>query len=194
MGYLMEQLGQIIAPLNEAAPPDVRTLDWFKFERLVTLLFEHEGFHVERYCDSNSDGGIDFAATKQGVTFGVKCKHWQASHVDVDGVNAFLAALRDRNMRNGFIVTLAGYTEEAIEHGRRTGIDLMDEPMLLENLEAVKWRFNSAFVSLWGDDVKTCPQCEAPTVLRVALKDEYGGRRIWGCSAFPNCTFKLALN
>jgi hypothetical protein len=68
----------------------------------------------------------------------------------------------------------------------------MDETMLLENLEAVQWRSNSAFLSLWGAEPKTCPKCESPTVLRVALKPEYGGKRIWGCSTFPNCTFTAA--
>ena len=192
---MLEEVDQAIAHFEAPAEsPNVRTLDWFKFERLVVLLFEHEGFEVERYLDSNSDGGIDFTATKEGVVFGVKCKHWQASRVDQEGIDAFLAALRDRNMRNGFIVTLAGYTEDAIEYGRRTGVDLMDETMLLENLEAVKWRFKSAFVSLLGNEPKACPQCDAPTVLRVALKDEYGGQRIWGCSTFPECAFKMAVN
>lgn len=192
---MLEQLNQTIAHVDgDAASPNVRTLDWFKFEQLVTLLFEHEGFQVERYCDSNTDGGIDFAATKQGVTFGVKCKHWQAAQVDVDGVAAFLAALHDRNMRNGFIVTLAGYTEEAMDYARCTGIDLMDETMLIENLEAVKWRSISAFVSLLGEGPKTCPQCEAPTVLRVTLKEQYGGLQIWGCSTFPRCSFKMTAN
>jgi restriction system protein len=174
--------------------PDVRTLDWLQFERLVALLFKHEGFQVERPGAARQEDSIDFLATKQGVTFGVKCKHWKASRVGVDDVRAFVGALHGRNLRHGFIATLEGFTEEALDQGRRENIDLMDETMLLENLETVNWRFNSAFLALWGNDPKTCPKCESTTVLRVALKPEYGGHKIWGCATFPACTFKMALN
>jgi restriction system protein len=175
-----------------AERPAVRTLDPLQFQLLVALLFEQEGFQVERTVGANPENGMDFLAANQGITFGVKCKHWKASWVGVEEVHAFLDALHSRKLANGFMVTLEGFTDEALELGRCHNLDLMDETMLIENLEAVQWRSNPNFLSLWDAEPKTCPKCESPTILRVALKREYGGKRIWGCSTFPNCNFTLA--
>ena len=126
--------------------PDVRALDRFAFEKLVAMSFEQEGFSVQRAGGANPDGGIDLLANKNGVTFGVQCKHWKAWRVGVKEVRAFFGALRDRKIRNGFLVTLEGYTNDAAEFARRNGIELMDETLLLENLEAMYWRFNPTFL------------------------------------------------
>jgi restriction system protein len=89
------------------------TSDWYQFEKLVALLFEQEGFVVHRSGGARADGGIDLTATKDGVIFGVQCKHWKSWRVGVEHVRAFLGALHDNKLRNGFMVTLEGYTKDA---------------------------------------------------------------------------------
>ena len=175
------------------SPLDVRALDWFVFEKLVAVLFEQEGFTVQRAGGANPDGGIDLVATKNGVTFGVQCKHWKAWRVGVKEVRAFFGALHDRRIRNGFLVTLEGYTNDAADFALRNNIELMDEKMLLENLEAMHWRFNPAFLSLLNDKRKFCPKCESEMVLRTAKKGALVGQTFWGCSKFPHCRFKMTV-
>jgi hypothetical protein len=76
------------APINV---PDgansLRNLD--QFEKLVALLFEQEGFVVHRSGGARADDGIDLTATKDGVIFGVQCKHWKSWRVGVEQVRAF---------------------------------------------------------------------------------------------------------
>lgn len=174
--------------------PDVRLLDWFKFEKLIAVLFEQEGFSVRRSGGANADGGIDLVATKNGITFGVQCKHWKTWRVNVKEVRAFFGALHDRKIRNGFLVTLEGYTEEAANYALRNSIELMDEATLLQNLEAVNWRFNPAFVSLLNDTRKVCAKCEAEMVLRTVKKGAGAGQKFWGCSTFPRCGFTMPVS
>jgi restriction system protein len=85
---------------------DVRRLDWFQFEKLIALLFDAEGFVVQCYGGANADGGIDLIATKGGITFGVQCQHWKSRRVGIKEVRAFAAALHDRDLQRGFLVTL----------------------------------------------------------------------------------------
>jgi len=169
----------------------IRALDWFQFEKIIALLFEHEGFDVERFGGAHADGGIDLVATKAGVTFGVQCKHWKTWRVGVKEVRAFYGAMQDRKLRHGFMITLEGYTNDAAEFARRNGIDLMDEPLLLNNLAAVNWLGQPAFHTLITDPRKDCPKCGAEMVLRTAKKGANAGANFWGCSTFPRCKFTM---
>lgn len=182
-----------IPPIRSREPQwDVRRLDWFQFEKLIALLFTAEGFVVERTGGANADGGIDLLATKNGITFGVQCKHWKTWRVGVKEVRALFGAMHDRNIAHGFLVTLEGYTSDAAAFAHRNRIALMDEPMLLRNLEEVNWRFNSAFIALVKDKRKICPRCESAMVLRTAMKGAHLGEKFWGCSRFPRCRFRMA--
>ena len=167
----------------------MRTFDSGQFQHLIVRLFEQEGFSVQGV---DQGGCIDLIATHEGIAFGVQCQHWNAL-IDLDEVRMFATALQEWNLVNGFVVSVEGFTAEALDYGRSNGIDLMDEPMLMENLEAVAWRSNPAFRTLWADPTKSCPDCGSETILRVALKPEYGGAQIWGCSTFPGCSFKMMI-
>ena len=167
---LCKGVEKITKTYPSASRPDLRSLDWFKFEKLVAVLFQQEGFAVQRAGGANPDGGIDLVATKSGITFGVQCKHWKTWRVGVKEVRELFGALHDRKIRHGFFVTLEGYTHEAASYARRNNIELMEETMLLQNLELVNWRFNPAFIALLTDTRKVCPKCEADMVLRTAKR------------------------
>ena len=191
---LQEPFGGLASTSPEDRERDnLRTLDWFQFEKLVALLFEQEGFVVKRKGGARSDGGIDLTATKDGVTFGVQCKHWKSWRVGVEQVRAFLGALHDHKLANGFMVTLEGYTNDASDFARRNNIDLLDERTLRKNLDAVNWRFNPAFVARLNDPRKFCPKCESELVRRVATRGAHVGKDFWGCSTFPRCTFRMSV-
>jgi restriction system protein len=172
---------------------ELRHLDWFQFEKLVALLFDAEGFVVECYGGANADGGIDLLATKNGLTFGIQCKHWKATRAGIKEVRALFGALQDRNLQHGFLVTVQGYTHAASAYARRNGIELMDERTLLKNLEEVNWRMNPAFIELLDDERKVCPKCESAMVLRTVAKGAHVGRQFWGCSSYPRCRFTMAI-
>jgi restriction system protein len=178
------------APQNLASAT-LRALDWFQFEKLIELLFRYEGFAVRRFGGANPDGGIDLIATKQGVTFGVQCKFWKSWRVNVKEVRAFFGALQDKKLRNGFLITLEGYTDDAAEFAQRNNIELMDEALLLDNLASVGWLARRDFLALVSDQRKLCPKCEAEMILRTAKKGANVGRKFWGCSTYPRCRYTM---
>jgi restriction system protein len=184
---------QAVMAQGVAEHSDVRSLDWFQFEKLVGILFQQEGFAVRRFGGANADDGIDLTATKNGVTFGVQCKQWKTWRVGVKDVRAFLGALHDQHLRHGFLVTLEGYTKEAADFAQRNQIDLLDETLLLQNLEEVSWTRNPAFAAVLNDPVKFCPKCESEMVLRTATKGTRVGSQFWGCKRYPQCNFRMSL-
>jgi restriction system protein len=168
----------------------VRTFDLLQFKQLIRILFEQEGFAVEEIGDAVPCGGLDLVARHPNVTFGIQCRHWREI-ISAEQVRAYVDNLERNRLKHGFIVSVEGFADEALELGRDSGVDLMDEPMLMQNLETVGWPFSSAFESLWAADANGCPQCGSETILRVALKPAYGGLQIWGCSTYPRCNFKV---
>lgn len=178
------------APQNLASAT-LRSLDWFQFEKLIELLFQHEDFTVQRFGGAKPDGGIDLVATKNGVTFGVQCKFWKSWRVNVKEIRAFFGALQDKKLRNGFLITLGGYTNDAADFARRNNIELMDERLLLDNLESVGWLARPDFLALVSDRRKACPKCEAEMILRTAKKGANAGQKFWGCSTYPRCRYTM---
>lgn len=170
---------------------DVRRLDWFRFEKLIALLFDTEGFVVQCYGGANADGGVDLTASKGGVTFGIQCEHWKSQRVGIKEVRAFSTALHERNLHHGFLVALEGHTHAAATFARRNNIELITEASLRNNLEEVRWRLNPAFIELMNDERKICPKCESEMLLRTTTEGAHAGRQVWGCSKFPRCNFSI---
>jgi restriction system protein len=185
----LKEVGEELEGVSSARRT-VRTFDPLQFKQLIRILFEQEGFGVEEIGDAIPSGGLDLVARHPNVTFGIQCRHWMEI-ITEDQVRAYVENLERNQLSHGFVVSLEGFAEDAIALARGRGIDLMDEPMLMQNLETVGWPFSSAFESLWSNDANGCPQCGSETILRVALKPAYGGLQIWGCSTYPRCNFKV---
>ena len=92
---------------------------------------------------------------------------------------------------DGILVTLKGYTREALEFAARNNIRLIEEPDVRDRLESVNWRFNPAFSAVLNDPRKLCPKCESEMVLRTATRGPAAGSQFWGCSKFPRCHYTM---
>jgi hypothetical protein len=172
---------------------NVKSLDWFQFEKLVAVVYEQQGYSVERFGGANPDGGIDLTLAKAGITFAVQCKHWKSWKIGVKQIREFLGALADRRIQNGIFVTLQEYTSEAKQLAARHQIQLIGETELMQMLEAVNWRFNPSIAAILNDTRKTCPKCESEMVQRTAKKGGNVGQQFWGCSKYPKCSCTLAI-
>jgi restriction system protein len=170
---------------------DVKSLDWFQFEKLVAAVYEQKGFSVTRSGGANPDGGIDLVISKEGITSAVQCKHWKSWKVGVKQIREFLGALADRGIQNGIFITLQQYTDEAKELAARHHIQLIGESELMHMLETVNWKFNPAITTILYDTRKICPKCESEMVIRTARKGSNAGSQFWGCSAYPKCRSTL---
>ncbi len=99
----------------------MRSIDWYQFEKLVALLYRKLGYTVDRRGGANPDGGIDLVIQKDGQRSAVQCKQWKTWNVGVKAVREFLGALTDARMQKGVFITLSGYTREARQLAEKHG-------------------------------------------------------------------------
>ena len=162
----------------------LRKIDWFQFEKLVELIYQHRGFAVTRLGGANPDGGVDLilkSTTEESI---VQCKHWRKQMVGVRHIREFLGTLTDQKIPKGIFVTLAGYTEDARQLAHKHGIQIFKETDVIEMLEESGLTYSKEISKLLSDKTKTCPKCEHEMVLRTARGT---GNRFWGCSTYPRC-------
>jgi HJR/Mrr/RecB family endonuclease len=62
---------------TETLMKQLRSIDWFRFEKLVELAYRKLGYTVTRKGGANPDGGIDLIVEKYEVKSAVQCKHWK---------------------------------------------------------------------------------------------------------------------
>lgn len=165
----------------------LRTIDWFQFEKLIALAYSGTGT-VTRKGGANPDGGIDLIVERQGEQVGVQCKHWRSWTVGVKVVREMIGALADAGLKKGIIVSLNPYSQDAVDLAARHNIELVDEQGVVD---LIKYLDQRDVQSILGDTRKVCPKCEREMVLRTATKGRNEGGQFWGCSGYPRCKFIL---
>ena len=133
----------ILPQTNVELVEQLRTIDWFQFEKLVALACRKLGYMVARRGGANPDGGIDLVIEKDGQRSAVQCKQWKNRQVGVKAVREFLGALTDAGIQQGIFVTLCGYTEEAKQLAEKHGIEIVDETSLAQILESTERQVRS---------------------------------------------------
>ena len=172
----------------------LRSIDWFQFERLVALVYQKQGYAVARRGGANPDGGIDLLIEKDGQRSAVQCKHWKTWNVGVKAVREFLGALADSGIQRGLFITLGGYTGRAKQLADRHGIAIVNKTDLAGMLEATDSRFDPAVLEILNDTRKLCPKCERELVLRTAVRGRGAGKQFWGCSGYAfGCRFTMPV-
>ena len=189
------------SPPKSPSPPStgeligqLRSIDWFQFEKVVAVAYRKTGYHVTRQGGANPDGGIDLIIEKEGQQTAVQCKQWKTWNVGVKAVREFLGALTDAGVQKGMFVTLNGYTGEAKQLADKHGIQILNETGLASLLESVAARYDPELVDILNDTTKYCPKCERVMVLRMAKKGSQIGSQFWGCSDYPRCRYTMPLS
>lgn len=172
----------------------LRSIDWFQFEKLVALVYRKHGYAVTRRGGANPDGGIDLVIEKDGQRSAVQCKQWKAWNVGVKAVREFLGALTDAGISKGIFITLRGYSGDAKQLAEKHGIEIVNETGLAQMLESTDAKFDPEMAAIINDERKFCPKCEKEMVVRTTKKGFGAGRQFWGCSTFPRCRFKMPLS
>jgi restriction system protein len=166
----------------------LRKIDWFQFEKLVEIIYEHRGFEVKRFGGANPDGGVDLILKSPTEHLAVQCKHWRNSVVGVKEIREFLGALTDSKIPKGIYVTLIGYSSEAKQLADKHGIQMLQESDLVKMLEQSALTSLEEISKLFSDERKFCPKCESELVVKT---NRMNGTKFWGCSTFPYCMFTL---
>jgi len=166
----------------------LRKIDWFQFEKLVELIYQHRGFSVKRLGGANPDGGVDLIIESTDEKFVVQCKHWRKWTVGVRNIREFIGTLTDSGIPKGIFITLVGYSGEAKLLADKHGIQILNESDVIKMLEESGLMYSREISELFSDERKFCPKCEKEMVLRTSrLK----GNQFWGCSNYPRCRFIL---
>lgn len=156
---------------------DLRRLDAAEFEWLVGEVFRREGWRVEETGRQDGpDGNIDLRLTRDGETRIAQCKRWTSWLVGVEDVRAFGGTLLREGLSGsaGVFVTLSGFTPQAREEAKRTGLALIDNVDLYARVEKVR-------------RAEPCPKCQAPMVL------DRSPRGWWFRCVASGCTGKRDL-
>jgi hypothetical protein len=162
----------------------LRKIDWFQFEKLIGMIYEHRGFTVKRLGGANSDGGVDLIVESPTEKLVVQCKHWRKWTVGVRHIREFLGTLTDSKISKGIFITLVGYSDDAKQLADKHGIQILDEADITNMLAESGLMYSKEFSKLFSDDRKFCPKCENVMVLRTA---KVKGNQFWGCSNYPRC-------
>jgi predicted RNA-binding Zn-ribbon protein involved in translation (DUF1610 family) len=180
------------SPVRSAPEPTIseklRKIDWFQFEKLIEMIYQHRGFSVKRLGGANPDGGVDLIVESPAEKFVVQCKHWRKWTVRVRHIREFLGTLTDSRISKGIFITLNGYTEDARQLAAKHGIEILDEADLIQMLEDSGLMYSREISKLFADEQKYCPKCGEEMVLRTARAN---GNHFWGCSSYPRCSFKM---
>jgi hypothetical protein len=142
-----QKLPQAAADLNE----QIRTIDWFQFEKLVAIVYRKRGYAVTHRGGANPDGGIDLVIEKNGQHSAVQCKQWKSWNVGVKAVREFLGALTDAGISKGIFITLCGYTGEAKQLADKHGIEIVNEAGLVKMIEGTDARFDPEMLAILDD-------------------------------------------
>jgi hypothetical protein len=157
------------------------SLEWRRFEKLVTWYFHKTGFRAER-SRVGADGGVDihlFRQKEEHPFAYVQCKAWHIYDVGVKPVRELFGVMAADDIGTGYFVTTGDFTSEALEFAQGKPLKLITGDYLLEKLNALR---DSDRAELLRDVTKgdymtpTCPRCDIKMVLRHGPASDF-----WGC-------------
>jgi restriction system protein len=185
-----EKFQSVHVPRDLTISEKLRKIDWFQFEKLIELIYQHRGFSVKRLGGAKSDGGVDLIVESSSDKFVVQCKHWRKWSVGVRHIREFLGTMTDSEITKGIFITLVGYSGEAKQLAEKHGIQILNEIDLIEMLESSGLTGSEEISALLNDEKKFCPKCEEEMVLRT---NRSTGNQFWACSNYPRCRYILNI-
>jgi hypothetical protein len=172
----------------------LKNIDWYQFEKLVALLYEQEGYRVDRKGGAGADGGVDLVAWRGPDDFAVvQCKHWRKSKVGVSDLRELRGAMNDMNTELGVFVALSGYTNPAYDYAKEKNIWLYEGMHIVSMIERSE-EIRGQVAEYLLDDRKICPACESEMLIRTARRGRNAGNKFWGCSGYPKCNTKFPIS
>jgi restriction system protein len=202
---------------TEAGPSanslDLNSMGWREFEALVCESFRRTGYQFTE-TTARFDAATDIEMRRERQTYLLHCKHWRATKVEVDKVQAFHAAMQRQRATGGILLTSGRFSREA--HNFATGINirLIDGPALLALIQPIYSAQQARDARAAAQaappppepelgaepelapraNVLACPLCEAPMARRKLKRGANAGRYFWGCTRHPDCKGKRSIS
>jgi len=166
----------------------LKGLSWTRFEQLVAEAYRQRGYSVSE-TSAGADGGVDLVLRRDGETTYVQCKQWKQRQVGVRPVRELYGCMADGRAQRGVLLCSGSYTPEAVRWAQGKRLELIDGQGVLTLLgqAGVQTQAPVRFEPSPAAEVKDCPRCGSPMVLRTARTGPNAGGQFWGCSRFPDC-------
>ncbi|MGV3591732.1 MAG: restriction endonuclease [Gammaproteobacteria bacterium] len=161
----------------------IKELSGHEFEILLSEAFRRQGYTVKENSSGGPDGGIDLILKKDGITMLVQCKNWNSSKVGVTVVRELFGVVMAEGADKGMVVCSGDFTQEAINFGKQSGIQLLGGRELSKMIPSVQ--VVPVMQATPANDM--CPVCGSLMVRRVARRGLNVGKSFLGCSRYPKC-------
>ncbi|MCG3149837.1 MAG: hypothetical protein PCFJNLEI_03302 [Verrucomicrobiae bacterium] len=172
----------------------LRRIDWYKFEKVVGLIYQSQGYRVKLRGGAKADGGIDLEVQKDGDKVAVQCKHWKTYKVRLRVVKELFASMTDEHFSRGMIVVLDKFTSEAKAYAIQHTIDFVtaaDLERMIAQLDSIDQHRIHAMLD---DPTVNCPKCDSVMNWKAPPHGKVWKRKpFWGCTRFPSCDGKIEV-
>lgn len=117
---------------RSAAPAsvDFDAMQWQAFESRLSDHFWRAGYQVEKINQPDAD----LRLTREGKTWYVNAKYWDAGHVGAEPVRQVMQRVAREDAAGGFVVTRGQFTADARQLAARAEVELLEGPALAEVL------------------------------------------------------------
>ena len=117
----------------------IESMNGTEFERFCVDMLNHSGYSNVRMTSASGDHGIDILADKDGIKWGIQCKHWkQQTHVGNDVIRDTYAGKAFYHCDKAAVITTSTFTRKAVECAKELDILLWDRSILLDMIDTTE--------------------------------------------------------
>ncbi|HYF93973.1 MAG TPA: restriction endonuclease [Symbiobacteriaceae bacterium] len=119
---------------------DIRRMSWRDFEKYLAHLFRSLGYQTE-VTPPSGDYGVDVILTDgSGRRIAVQAKRWKGKKVGAPEIQKTIGGAAYYKCQQAIVVTTSGYTDQAQEMARKTGVQLWGLKELGDAMELARSR------------------------------------------------------
>lgn len=176
----------------------MKDMDWREFEKFIAFVFTKKWFRAKVWKWRN-DWWIDVTATKNWQKYLIQCKKWNNYKIGSEELQKFVWAM-DGEWENiiWIFITTSRLTKPAqvyLEKVRHK-LELWDADNLEEYVRGFTWKKEIHHIQeevLEAHHEILCKRCGSVMVLREAHRWTYKGNKFYGCSTYPECSYKITF-
>lgn len=164
------------------------SIDWKRFEELVSAWFKMQGFFISMQT-RGPDGGVDVWLFQSGERVGaVQCKAWESKQVGVAIIRELYGVIQSDGIKQGYLYCTSGFTQDAVLFADKVGcITLVTGTQFVSHISNLPESQKEYLYKLaTRGDYKT-PTCPACGIKMVARRGRNGRPDFWGCRNYPRC-------
>ncbi len=124
----------IVWIINRRKPGPLDEMEGREFEHFCAKLLQRRGFLEVEVTKGSGDYGIDILAEKDGISYGIQCKHY-ASPVGVKAVQEAYAGRDYHDCMVGVVMANQYFTAPAVEAAKKLKIVLWDRGYIEQMME-----------------------------------------------------------